>query len=92
MLVARKAKIMLPRRADRRHDAEETTKTSELIARLVAENGVASIVIEHDMAFVRSLNADVTVLHLGEVIAEGPDGHSRAGRTGARGLSRRGVN
>jgi branched-chain amino acid transport system ATP-binding protein/urea transport system ATP-binding protein len=72
MLVARKAKMMLLDEPTAGMTPEETTKTSELIARLVAENGVSSIVIEHDMAFVRSLNSDVTVLHLGEVIAEGP--------------------
>lgn len=72
MLVARKARMMLLDEPTAGMTPEETTKTSELIARLVAENGVSSIVIEHDMAFVRSLNSDVTVLHLGEVIAEGP--------------------
>ncbi len=72
MLVARKATVMLLDEPTAGMSPEETTRTSELIARLVAENGVSSIVIEHDMAFVRSLNSDVTVLHLGEVIAEGP--------------------
>jgi ABC-type uncharacterized transport system ATPase subunit len=72
MLVARKAQMMLLDEPTAGMTPEETTRTSELIARLVAENGVSSIVIEHDMAFVRSLNSEVTVLHLGEVIAEGP--------------------
>jgi ABC-type uncharacterized transport system ATPase subunit len=72
MLVAREATVMLLDEPTAGMSPEETTKTSELIARLVAENGVSTIVIEHDMAFVRSLKSDVTVLHLGEVIAEGP--------------------
>ena len=72
MLVARKAKMMLLDEPTAGMTPDETTQTSELIARLVAENGVSAIVIEHDMAFVRSLNSDVTVLHLGKVIAEGP--------------------
>ena len=72
MLVARKAKMMLLDEPTAGMTPEETAKTSDLIARLVAENGVSAIVIEHDMAFVRSLNSDVTVLHLGQVIAEGP--------------------
>ncbi len=72
MLVARQATVMLLDEPTAGMSPEETTKTSELIARLVAENGVSSIVIEHDMSFVRSLNCDVTVLHLGEVIAQGP--------------------
>lgn len=72
MLVARKARMMLLDEPTAGMTPEETTKTSDLIARLVADNGVSAIVIEHDMAFVRSLNSDVTVLHLGQVIAEGP--------------------
>jgi branched-chain amino acid transport system ATP-binding protein/urea transport system ATP-binding protein len=74
MLVARKAQMLLLDEPTAGMTPEETTKTSELIARLVAENGVSTIVIEHDMGFVRSLNSEVTVLHLGEVIAEGPMG------------------
>lgn len=72
MLVARQATVMLLDEPTAGMSPEETTKTSELIARLVAESGVSTIVIEHDMGFVRSLNSDVTVLHLGEVIADGP--------------------
>jgi branched-chain amino acid transport system ATP-binding protein/urea transport system ATP-binding protein len=72
MLVARQATVMLLDEPTAGMSPDETTKTAELIARLVAENGVSTIVIEHDMGFVRSLNSDVTVLHLGEVIAEGP--------------------
>lgn len=72
MLVARKATMMLLDEPTAGMTPEETSQTSDLIARLVADNGVSAIVIEHDMTFVRSLNCDVTVLHLGEVIAEGP--------------------
>jgi ABC-type uncharacterized transport system ATPase subunit len=72
MLVGRQAKMMLLDEPTAGMTPEETTKTSNLIAQLVAENGVSAIVIEHDMGFVRSLNCEVTVLHLGEVIAEGP--------------------
>lgn len=72
MLVARRARLMLLDEPTAGMTPDETMKTSQLIARLVGEHGVAAIVIEHDMGFVRSLNSDVTVLHLGEVIAEGP--------------------
>lgn len=72
MLVGRKAKMMLLDEPTAGMTPEETTQTSELIGRLVAENGISAIVIEHDMSFVRSLNCEVTVLHLGEVIAQGP--------------------
>jgi urea transport system ATP-binding protein len=47
----------------------ETEATSELILKLAGERTV--IVVEHDMEFVRSLGARVTVLHEGSVLAEG---------------------
>lgn len=72
MLVGRQATMMLLDEPTAGMTPEETARTSDLIARLVADNGVSAIVIEHDMTFVRSLNCDVTVLHLGRVIAEGP--------------------
>jgi len=49
---------------------EETRATSEIV-RSVHADGVTVLVIEHDMAFVRQLNAPVTVLHEGRVFAEG---------------------
>ena len=53
---------------------EETIKTGELVKRLNAE-GMAIVVIEHDMAFVRQIANIVTVLHYGSVFAEGPGRH-----------------
>ncbi|MFN4089748.1 MAG: urea ABC transporter ATP-binding protein UrtD [Alphaproteobacteria bacterium] len=47
----------------------ETEATSELFLSLARERTV--IVVEHDMAFVRSLGGKVTVLHEGSVLAEG---------------------
>jgi branched-chain amino acid transport system ATP-binding protein len=49
---------------------EETRATGELI-RGVNANGVAALIVEHDMAFVRQLNAPITVMHYGRVLAEG---------------------
>jgi urea transport system ATP-binding protein len=47
----------------------ETEATSELFLSLAGHRTV--IVVEHDMAFVRSLGGKVTVLHEGSVLAEG---------------------
>jgi urea transport system ATP-binding protein len=47
----------------------ETEKTAELIRGIVGRHTV--VVVEHDMEFVRSLNAKTTVLHEGKVLAEG---------------------
>jgi len=51
----------------------ETEATAELILALAGERTI--IVVEHDMEFVRSLGARVTVLHEGSVLAEGSIDH-----------------
>lgn len=49
--------------------SEETERTAELLVSLAGTHSV--IVVEHDMAFVRSIAKKVTVLHQGSVLAEG---------------------
>jgi urea transport system ATP-binding protein len=51
----------------------ETEATAELILGLAGERTI--VVVEHDMEFVRSLGARVTVLHEGSVLAEGSIDH-----------------
>ena len=51
----------------------ETEATAELILGLAEDRTI--VVVEHDMAFVRSLAAKVTVLHEGSVLAEGSVEH-----------------
>ena len=51
----------------------ETEATAELILGLAQDRTI--VVVEHDMAFVRSLAAKVTVLHEGSVLAEGSVAH-----------------
>jgi urea transport system ATP-binding protein len=48
---------------------QEIERTSELLRSLAGEHSV--VVVEHDMAFVRSIAKRVIVLHEGSVIAEG---------------------
>ena len=48
---------------------QEIERTSELLLSLAGEHSV--VVVEHDMAFVRSIARRVVVLHEGSVIAEG---------------------
>lgn len=48
---------------------QETEHTAELLTSLAGERTV--VVVEHDMAFVRSIAKKVTVLHQGSVLAEG---------------------
>ena len=51
----------------------ETEQTAELILDLAKDRTI--VVVEHDMAFVRSLGARVTVLHEGSVLTEGSIDH-----------------
>jgi branched-chain amino acid transport system ATP-binding protein len=49
---------------------EETFKTGEMVLALQGE-GMTILVVEHDMAFVRQIAEQVTVLHFGRLFAEG---------------------
>lgn len=49
---------------------EETHRTGELIKSL-NRDGMTAIVVEHDMAFIRQIAQRVTVLHLGQIFADG---------------------
>ena len=71
MLLAMKAQLLLLDEPAAGMTREEKTATVALIRELVADLGLGTIVIEHDMDFVRLLGSHVTVLHLGSVLAEG---------------------
>jgi urea transport system ATP-binding protein len=49
---------------------EETERTAELFLSLKGSHSL--VVVEHDMAFIKSISEKVTVLHEGSVLAEGP--------------------
>jgi ABC-type uncharacterized transport system ATPase subunit len=49
---------------------EETQKTAGIVLEL-NKTGMTVVAIEHDMEFVRTLNPNITVLHLGQFFAEG---------------------
>lgn len=51
--------------------AEETQETARFLLAL-NDRGVALLVVEHDMDFVRQLGARVSVLHRGRLFASGP--------------------
>ena len=48
---------------------EETLRTAEILLELRGQRSI--IVIEHDMDFVRQLDAQVTVLNEGSIMSEG---------------------
>jgi len=71
MLLANRAELLLLDEPTAGMSAEETHATATLIKTLSAEFGIAIIIIEHDINFIRDLGAPVTVLHLGRVLMEG---------------------
>ena len=69
MLLCADPRVMLVDEPVAGMTAQETERTAELLTSLAGERTV--IVVEHDMAFVRSIAREVTVLHQGSVLAEG---------------------
>jgi ABC-type uncharacterized transport system ATPase subunit len=50
---------------------EETQQTADIVLRLNRDRGIAAIVVEHDMNFVRYIDQPVSVLHQGRIFFEG---------------------
>lgn len=70
MAVASDPKLLLLDEPTAGMSPEETAKTASLVHKLV-KGGMTVIVIDHDMEFVRMLDCNLTVLHLGRFFAEG---------------------
>ena len=70
--------------------AAETLRTADIIKSLRGTHTI--IVVEHDMAFVREIAQRITVMHLGQVLAEGDmaaieaDPRVRAAYLGSKGI------
>jgi branched-chain amino acid transport system ATP-binding protein/urea transport system ATP-binding protein len=71
LLLANDAELVLLDEPTAGMTAEETHATGHLIRDLAERLGLPTIVIEHDISFIRDLAAPVTVLHLGRVLTEG---------------------
>jgi branched-chain amino acid transport system ATP-binding protein len=57
---------------------EETTGIAALIDRVVQEQGLTAVFVEHDMSVVFGISQKIRVLHLGEIIATGTPDEIRA--------------
>jgi urea transport system ATP-binding protein len=69
MLLAQNPRLLLVDEPVAGMTDRETERTAELLTSLAGKHSV--VVVEHDMAFVRSIARKVTVLHQGGVLAEG---------------------
>ena len=68
--LARDPKLLLLDEPTAGMTEQETQKTSEIFNRLKGERSL--VVVEHDMAFVREIADVITLMHLGQTLAEGP--------------------
>jgi branched-chain amino acid transport system permease protein len=69
MVVAAEPSVVLLDEPTAGMTREETARTAELIEALAQQAAV--IVVEHDMEFVRQLDAPVTMFHEGQLFARG---------------------
>ena len=69
LLITQNPKIILLDEPTAGMTQAETHKTSVIVINLKGRHTI--IVVEHDMAFVREIAERITVLHLGQVLAEG---------------------
>ena len=69
LLVVQDPKVLLLDEPTAGMTAAETRRTADIIKSLRGAH--TTIVVEHDMAFVREIAEKITVLHLGQVLAEG---------------------
>ncbi|WFS68381.1 urea ABC transporter ATP-binding protein UrtD [Agrobacterium leguminum] len=72
MLIVQDPKVVLLDEPTAGMTQAETHKTAQIINNLKGRHTI--LVVEHDMGFVREIAERITVLHLGEVLAEGSVG------------------
>ncbi len=70
MVLTQNPKLLLMDEPTAGMTEQETQKTSEIFNKLKSEHTL--VVVEHDMAFVREIADVITLMHLGQTLAEGP--------------------
>jgi urea transport system ATP-binding protein len=73
MLLAQEPKLLLVDEPAAGMTDAETETTASLLKSIAGQHSI--VVVEHDMAFVRALGVKVTVLHEGQMLAEGSLDH-----------------
>ena len=70
MLLIQEPKLLLLDEPVAGMTRQERTHTGELLQKIAKDRAI--VVVEHDMEFVRAFANTVTVLHMGQVLCEGP--------------------
>lgn len=78
MALAQRPRLLILDEPTQGMSVEETRATVALLARLIAEEQVTVLLVEHDMEVVFALAPRIVVLHRGRKIADGPAGQVRA--------------
>ncbi|HYF08572.1 MAG TPA: ABC transporter ATP-binding protein [Acetobacteraceae bacterium] len=78
MALAQRPRLLILDEPTQGMSVEETRRTVTLLGRLIAEEGVTVLLVEHDMEVVFALAPRVVVLHRGRKIADGPAAEVRA--------------
>lgn len=71
MLLGIEAELLLLDEPTAGMTAAETAATGDLVKSLARDRNLSIVIIEHDINFIRDLQAPITVLHLGQVLKEG---------------------
>jgi len=71
LLLANEVELLLLDEPTAGMTAEETAATGHLVQHLATDRKLSVIIIEHDINFIRELQAPITVLHLGRLLREG---------------------
>jgi branched-chain amino acid transport system ATP-binding protein len=78
MALAQRPRLLMLDEPTQGMSVEETRRTVDLLGRLIAEEGVTVLLVEHDMEVVFALAPRIVVLHRGRKIADGPAAEVRA--------------
>jgi branched-chain amino acid transport system ATP-binding protein len=78
MALAQRPRLLILDEPTQGMSVEETRRTVDLLGRLIAEEGVTVLLVEHDMEVVFALAPRIVVLHRGRKIADGPAAGVRA--------------
>jgi ABC-type uncharacterized transport system ATPase subunit len=71
MVLATRPKVLLLDEPTAGMTHSETVRTAELLKRVSKDRGLTTVIVEHDIEFIKMMGDRITVLHEGRVLMEG---------------------